>query len=63
MTSLLLPMRTLGFDALEPLGEDIELHFEAIFRRTLALQVLVEVGCARLRFAERVLQKGDSLFG
>jgi len=60
---LLLPPLAFGVDAFEPMGEDVELLLEAIFRRPFSLQLLVELGSASFRFAECTLQKGDSLFG
>ena len=63
MPRLLLPAQALGFDALEPMGQDVELLLDAGLRRALALQLLVEVGGSGFRFAERVLQEGESLFG
>ena len=63
MAGLLLPPLALGVDALEPMRQDVELLLEAIFRRAFALQLLVELRGASFRFAERVLQQGDSLFG
>ena len=63
MAGLLLPPLAFGVDAFEPMGQDVELLLEAIFRRAFALQLLVELGRASFRFAERILQKGESLFG
>ena len=55
MAGLLLPALALGFDALEPMGQDVELLLETSFRRAFALQLLVELGSASFRFAERIL--------
>ena len=55
VTRLLFPALPFGLDALEPVSQHVELLFEAGFRLSFALQLLVEIGGACLRFAERVL--------
>ncbi len=51
VAGLLLPAGSLGFDGLELVGEDVELFLERIFRRALALQLLVEIGGTGFRIA------------
>ena len=55
MPGLLLPARALGFDALEPVSQDVELLLDSVLGRPFALELVVELGGAGLRFAERVL--------
>jgi hypothetical protein len=60
---LSLPTGALGFDDLESMREDVELLLDPILRRALPLELFVEIRRTSFRIAERVLQKGECLFG
>ncbi len=51
MARLLLPADSLGLDGLELMGQDVELFLELGFRRSLAFQLLVEIGSTGFRIA------------
>src|SRR5690606_8640221 len=57
------PLRGLRFERGEAMGEHVHLLFELRLRRTLALQLRVEIRCTGFGAAQRVLQQRERLFG